>query len=341
MKLQIHHYHLPWSSRFSRHHRGQGALLSVNFDGAIGYADLHPWPSLGDKPLDEQLDLWRNNHSTLQLQRSLEMAQKDAVSRQGKMEKLQYLSQIKNHTLFLERTLSVPMIEDRLKSKCHDGETPIVKWKISPETSEYAIALLNKAAESLSKLQWRLDANGLFSFDEIAKFWNQLSTEAKKTIQFVEDPCHYEEEHWSRLENLGMPLAIDFEINRWKSKSLKASPTESGQIFFVFKPAIQDISLWSEWLNQNPHRFLLTSYLDHPVGLLHALWTAETMWKQFPGLMQVNGLNLPISLDELAEFWPGLHRTQDANSHWEGVSAGGIGFAQQLENLEWINLVKH
>jgi O-succinylbenzoate synthase len=340
MKIRIHRYQLPWSSRFSRNHTGQGALLSVNFDGGLGYADLHPWPSLGDQSLDEQLELLRSGKVASQLQRSLDMAQKDALSRQGKMKKLQYLAQIRNHNLILEKTLTAPMLEDRLKLLCYESENPIFKWKISPETTAHTLAFLNNIAESLPNLHWRLDANGFFSFADIANFWNQLSSDAKKTIQFIEDPCRYDESDWNRLDDLGMPLAIDFETNRWKSKSLKASPTDSGQIFFVFKPAVQDLTLWAEWLHQNPHRFLLTSYLDHPVGLLHALWTAEAMWKQFPDLMQVNGLNLPISLEEVSAFWPGLHRSRDSNAHWEGVSAGGIGFDQRLENLEWVDLGK-
>ncbi|MEA2329564.1 MAG: hypothetical protein QOE68_4523, partial [Thermoanaerobaculia bacterium] len=55
----------------------RGALIRVNG----GYADVHPWPELGDLPLDEQLALLARRETTPLTQCSLEFASIDAAAR--------------------------------------------------------------------------------------------------------------------------------------------------------------------------------------------------------------------------------------------------------------------
>jgi o-succinylbenzoate synthase len=56
-----------------------GALIRV--DG--GFADIHPWPELGDLPLDQQLALLARDETTPLTQASLEFASIDAAATAG------------------------------------------------------------------------------------------------------------------------------------------------------------------------------------------------------------------------------------------------------------------
>src|SRR5260221_7143857 len=57
----------------------RGALL--NADG--GYADIHPWPELGDASLDEQLALLSTGETTALTAQSLRAGAADAPPRRG------------------------------------------------------------------------------------------------------------------------------------------------------------------------------------------------------------------------------------------------------------------
>lgn len=339
MELHIHRYQLPWSSQFSRKHSGQGALLKVACDGAVGFADLHPWTSLGDRSIDDQIHLWQMGNPTQQLQLSLEFARRDSEARKNKLVGVKYFPQVENHNLLLEAQLTIATIHDRFATAIRTNKPIVAKWKIAPERTIEAQHFLNAVTHDFPSISWRLDANALFTAKEIHSFWAGLSATTRRHIQFIEDPCRYDFENWNNLEEEGIPLAIDFEINRWqqasRGSSKSQSPTRSGNTTFVFKPAIQDMHAWRDWLQQNPHHFLFTSYLDHPVGMLHALWTAETFYSEFPNLAQINGLNLPLTQEELTAFWPGLKLNTATNPAWTGSAESGIGFQDCLEKLEW------
>lgn len=312
--------------------------MAMTVDGVTGYADLHPWTSLGDQTIDEQIKFWKSGHTASQLQQSLNMARKDALARLQGREGVRYLPAIKNHTLLLDKHLEIEAFRAPAKNTLEKSEPKIFKWKISPDNLEHASTFLNAVKSVQNNSVWRLDANALLNFETVVAFWKSLTPEARACIQFVEDPCPYQESHWNQLEELGIPLAIDFETTKWLSSANKTSPTSSHQTYFVFKPAVQNMTWWSEWLQEHPHRFLITSYLDHPVGLLQAQWVAEDLSIEFPDLLQVCGLNLPIGREVLSAYWPGLHLNQNTNPSWQGQPSVGIGFQQMLENLEWVEL---
>ena len=62
----VHRYTLRMRSGVVR----EGALLRVN----DGFADVHPWPTLGDAPLDEQLALLARGELTPLTRASLRCA---------------------------------------------------------------------------------------------------------------------------------------------------------------------------------------------------------------------------------------------------------------------------
>ena len=338
MLLHIHHYQLPWSANFSRAHSGRGALLALTIDGVTGYADLHPWTSLGDKTVEQQLELWKMGSTPPQLQQSLTYAMRDAKARGENRIGVHYRPELPNHRLLLNKELTVSLLHNLWPELSGMTKAVTAKWKISPERMKDSLEFLNEAAIIWPHLFWRLDANALFSFDQILEFWKQLSIAAQKQIGFIEDPCAYDRAAWNKLEQHGIPLAIDFEIARWQILSPQLSPTDSQRTTIVLKPAIQDMTWWRTWLLSHSHPFLLTSYLDHPVGLLHARWTAESLSHELPSISPVHGFNLPFSAEELQTLWPGLNAFGDGHFSWKGPIGSGIGFTEILESLTWIKV---
>jgi O-succinylbenzoate synthase len=273
------------------------------------------------------------------MERCLEHARKDATARRDCVTGINYFPKIQNHTLILHSTLTLDLIATLIPQIAESSHKIIAKWKISPATASAAGLILTEACTKFPNLHWRLDANSLFDLDGIKQFWNSLNPETKEKIEFIEDPCPYSRKVWNELESLGVKIAIDFEINRWKSTGFIDSPSDSGATTLILKPAIQNMNSWREWLRQYPHPFLVTSYLDHPVGLLHALWNAEELHSEFPSLMQTCGLSLSISTAELANYWPNLIQSEaSAGNFWSGPMNSGIGFSSLLEKLAWQSL---
>lgn len=363
MTLKVHFYQLPANPDFPRIHSGKGALLALEDESHLtGYSDLHPWTTLGDLDLDQQLQKLQQNNPTLQTQLSLNYAKRDLQSKQTQTKSIHFLKNIKNHHLILKTLRTSQDLEDyfltaqaqfynasnaSLSPSFSNLETPEnilaiplrLKMKLTTDTISQTLSLINETSRLYPNVLWRLDANSIFNFKEVLNLWNQLSTEAKNKIDLIEDPCPYSQQSWKKLEDEGIPLAIDFEINRWKTTmDLNPSPTPSKKTTFVLKPAIHDMEEWKIFLKNNPHPFFITSYLDHPVGLLHALWTAESFQDIFPQQMQTCGLNFSFSNPQLKKFWPGLTLEDLNTSYWRGEPSIGIGFSHLLQDLSWQTL---
>lgn len=338
MHLKVHFYKLPSSPYFPRAHQGEGLLLALKGDNhTVGYADLHPWPTLGDLEVREQLQLLKQGNPTQQMQLSLEYAQRDLTAKQSQTIGVQYLNEIKNHHLILNKFITLKDLSALISTTTTSKKTAaeIFKWKINPETATHVSQMINQTSHEFPNLKWRLDANSLFSFKDMLQFWKTLSPLARQSIDFIEDPCPYDKKSWNHLEEEGLPLAIDFETSHWSPAGpLEAadSPTTSNKTIFVLKPAIHKMDDWKTFFKQKPNHFLITSYLDHPVGLLHALWTAESFAQTFPQLLLPCGLNFSFPPSLLDSFWNGLYLDK---SVWCGHKSAGIGYTKTLEELPW------
>ncbi len=352
MEIKIHRYELPWPSHASRSHLSKGALLAIkNNSNLWGYADLHPWPSMGDLDLEPQIDLLREGKPSHQTQLSLMAAQHDLQARESKKKLVNYSPLIQNHHLILDENFHLNSLRQTLflESLNDKKHFPLLlKWKISPHTLPSAIQWINQLSiiTDSSALHWRLDFNSLFSSTEVMFFWSQLLPQAQKQIEFIEDPCPYSADTWGQLEELNIPLAIDFELKKLVAQESNAS-TEfstisplSKKVTLVLKPAIQNMDTWFSWIKKNQHPFIITSYLDHPIGLLHALHWAELFQKEFGSLMRVSGLSLSLSASELTHYWPSLVQHKNQGNYWFHTEENdyGIGFTQKLESLSWQQL---
>lgn len=156
------------------------------------------------------------------------------------------------------------------------------------------------------KVTWRLDFNASFTATECEEF---LKRAKHLKIDFIEDPFPYHEDHWrSFQEQYGVAFAEDFE----KGEEAQVS---------ICKPAVRTIS-------QSAKRRVVTSYLDHPIGQLAALYSAAID----PELSKEAGGFLSHTLYEANAFSDRLTICEERLIPPTGI---GWGYDKELEALQW------
>ena len=232
-RIWVHRYALVPRRRLSgisREGAREGALLRIG----DGYADLHPWPELGDRSLDEQLALLSRGELTSQLRASFRLAEADADARR------------RGVSLF-------------------DGlEIPLSHWP-GPDPPDGFDTVKTKGAASLPPdVRLRIDFNGSLSPDQ---FLAVAAALPKERVDFVEDPCPFDAETWRRVRAAtGLRLAYDREPAG--SSRLPAGQRPAT----VFDVLVHKPALHPDWPQHDD--VVVTSYMDHPVGQFGAAWVA-------------------------------------------------------------------
>jgi O-succinylbenzoate synthase len=150
-----------------------GALIRV--DG--GFADVHPWPELGDATLDEQLAMLARGETTPLTRASLEFASIDALARR------------EGRSLF-------------------DGLTiPPSHWPGPDPPDGFDTVKLKSIDRIPDRVRLRIDFNATLTPDEFVRIAANLPRER---IDFIEDPCPYDAATWVDLRaRTGLRLALD------------------------------------------------------------------------------------------------------------------------------------
>ena len=151
-----------------------GALIRVG----DGFADVHPWPELGDLPLDEQLSLLACGTTTRLTARSLHFAALDAAAR------------AESRSLF-------------------DGLViPPSHWPGADPPASFDVAKVKSLETLPERVRLRIDFNATLTAEQFLRL--ELPRER---IDFVEDPCPYDGATWRMLrERTGVRLALDREV---------------------------------------------------------------------------------------------------------------------------------
>ncbi len=216
-----------------------GALLQIETVDGIGYADLHPWPELGDEPLSRQLDLLRDGVTTRLSARSLALAAKDRAARARGVSAFAGLELPENHYA----------LHSPVGAQAPAGFTHL-KFKIGGDLRAERSAL-----EEFRDFRVRLDFNESLDAAAFREF-----IEGLEWIEFAEDPIPWG--GWSDIRGL-CPLAFD-------RQSSFVEPSEALFDFWIAKPALQDAAESRAIARKLGVRWLATSYLDHPVGQMTA-----------------------------------------------------------------------
>jgi o-succinylbenzoate synthase len=310
--IRVHRYELVPRARLNARTAAgprYGALLRVD----DGFADVHPWPELGDAPLGEQLARLARGETTPLTARSLHFAALDAAARREGRSLFEGLTIPESH--WPAAAGEAPPAFDTIKVKMPGSELP-------------------------PRGGLRLDFNATL---DAASFLRIAATLPRERIDFVEDPCPYDGAVWRDLRaQTGLRLALDREV------------ATEGVDVLVVKPALQRVpgeQVVGEGVAASGERepgerraasgergetvgagavsIVVTSYMDHPIGQLHAAAVAARYATNARcGLVthllyEANAFSERLALDGARLVPPG---------------GRGIGFEDLLEGLAWSRL---
>lgn len=300
-----------------------GALLKIEQDnGSIGYADLHPWPELGDLALDEQLKFLAQGQFTDLTLQSIWLAQRDAEMRDRQENGFTKYPPVKNNFLITEfESLTVDEV-----NSIKDRNFSILKIKVHPGFKDKA-GMLNYIAASGFKIRFDFNATATwFSFKE---FMNGLSSEVKAAIEYVEDPFPFDFHLWLKASET-VSLAVDNQYNQVPWQELTTAPFKA----IVIKPAKTNVREAMNLCDKWNLKATVTSYMDHPVGVSHALNIAIELKQKYPERMldagcMTHDLYLPDDFSKLLS---------SSGAEMNPVEGTGIGFDRMLKDLTWQKL---
>lgn len=293
LQIWFHHYALKRKlkpnavSPFTDQH---GTLIKIQDEnGDEGFSDLCPWPSLGDPTLDEELA----SQGPL-YQRAIDLALFDLQARKEK-KVLVTNEPVKNNILIAD-------FRD-LKGE-FDYSDVTVKIKGNEHVYDFAKFLV----ENISRFKKiRIDFNNCISEFLFSEFVNLLSDDVLAKIEYIEDPFFFNRDQWSE-HSAKVKLALDWkqtEDQNWNVRIWKPSREE--------KMACQDFSI--------------TSSMEHPVGLVHALHFAQKFADKTHGF-------LTSSVYEDSEFSQYFSVDNDKLTYQS--DGYGIGFTSILSKINWM-----
>lgn len=299
----------------------EGALLKVeSLSGKVGYADIHPWPEFGDAPLFEQLSLLKELKLTPITEQAIWLAKRDAEAR-AKKESLFIQGVQLRHNYLIDDPIALDVRDiDDIAAR---GFTT-VKVKVGRDLEAESKFLTRLAARR--DLRIRLDFNSLLTAEKFEKFMTGLSKETAALIEYVEDPFKYEKEEWRKARALGR-IALDFENSRvtWNKEERPACDV------VVVKPARMDVDKTTEAALHWAIRMTVSSSMDHPVGVAHALCVALELKKKNELHVLEGGC---MTLDQY-QMNPFAAEMPTQGPYFMKFAGTGIGFDRLLERVDW------
>lgn len=306
--------------------RSRGFLNSLSdrreFAGALirvgeGYGCLHPWPELGDPPLEKCLDDLRGRRFWPIVRRAMRCAEFDNAARIAEESLFEELEVPRSHATLAkadasELAAAVEAGFDAVKMKA--GRDPVAE-----------AAFLETMLAAHPQLRWRLDFNESLNPAAADEFLTNLSPHARMAIDFIEDICPFSETVWESLwKKHRIRLAVDRE----------SGPHRKAAQVIVIKPAVDEPFPLAEAAAMNSQAVVMTSYMDHPLGQAFAAWEAARMGLIFPGLVGTCGLQTH-HLFEKDAFTEALGDWKPDITIPEGT---GLGFDDALAALDWLKL---
>lgn len=315
MKIEYSLYSLFPKNNKSIYSERKGALLKVEFENhLVGYADCHPWPEWGDKPIEEQLENLKHRHTTPLTRCSLKYARLDAEARH------------KNESLFIHKRLPIShfLVTDFLSFTKEDCEN-IEKQGFTHLKIKLGNFLAQEIAHLLflfknTSLKLRLDFNEKLSLEEYKAFLNAIEPIQQK-IDFIEDPIPFDAQIWKELRAL-YPISLACDKH-----ALAAMHWPDSADILVVKPAIENI----EQFERVKEKVIITSYLDHPLGQLNAALIASELdinEQKVHGLLSHHSYQENSFSSDLAQSGP----------FFSFPYGTGLGFDEKLSKIKWHKL---
>lgn len=296
----------------------KGVLMRLNIQGVWGYSSLQPWTHLGDPKLDLNHinDILKSDLG----QRALELAHLDAQARLTQKKLLEDLPAYCHYSVLDFNQVNRADLEEALKV----GYTH-VKVKFGSNIEENIQWL--KSVWDLNFLKWRFDFNNQLNEKLWESFCLELPDFLISKIEFVEDPFIFNEKTWKQAQRI-LPLALDFQlVNSSKVRELVSKECAE---YFIYKPSAR---MLPQGLEQ---KIVITSYMDHPIGVAHALAEYQKLKKQRVNMSVVSGLGTLSFFQDSMAVSKYIHQL-----HCDGplltikTSGFGVGFEEALEQESW------
>jgi O-succinylbenzoate synthase len=304
----------------------RGALLRFTFpEWGFGYADCHPWPELGDAPLAAQLETLARGGFTRLTERSFGQARVDAQARSAARSafvEFDTSAGIRSHALAGNAAdLSLKEL-DRLRR----GGFALVKVKAGRDVERDAPALASLArAARERRMKLRVDLNASPSTADAHALLDALAAEPGG-VDFIEDPTRFDAELWSALKSrYPFRLALDMAAG-----ALPSFIPDCVDVL-VLKPAIQDATAIVHQTVRPGLDFVVTTYLDHPVGSTGAAWHAFRIEQLSSDRLEVCGLMTHMNYEPNA--FTRACRTE--SDRWRPPAGTGMGFDEELAACAW------
>ena len=312
----------------------EGALLRVLFaDGVLGFADLCPFPEMGDPPLETELRHLAGAKPLPLAARSLHFARLDATARAQGQSLYDRSARIENHFLITDITrFDTGRISDiaahgyrRYKIKL--GRDLAVESRCL-ETFVDGLAQAEQSVGRGEKLRIRLDFNAIPSRDRFAEWLDKNLAHLRPVLEFIEDPFPYDARQWSDTSS---GWQVSFALD------MAADPLASGgdgAAVIVVKPAVQEVDPIVKIFAGTEKHFVFTHYMDFPVGQMCALVATQQVWDEVRAQTLACGLQ-HHDLYEASEF----QRAIEADGPFIVPPQGcGLGFDGLLERQVWTEL---
>jgi o-succinylbenzoate synthase len=219
-----------------------GALIRTE----SGFADVHPWPELGDATLDEQLARLARGETTALTSASLRLAKVDGEARE------------RGVSLF--EGVTIPESHWPGPDPPPSFDTAKIKWGAGAPAGDYRL---------------RIDFNAMLTASE---FEQNAKTLPRDRIDFVEDPCPYDAATWRALrDRTGFRFALDREFADDGVDVLVVKPAIQEVPPLTPDPSSGKRGEGARRAGEGPQttkEIVVTSYMDHPVGQLGAAFIA-------------------------------------------------------------------
>lgn len=315
-KIWVHRYELESIAALNSRSPGKvrvGALIRCG----SGFGCIHPWPELGDDPLETQLSLLAGGTMTPITERTLECSRADGAARENAV------------SLFSGKTAIPPShwfyLSGDQPGKILGAGFDRVKLKIGPNRSA-----LTRQTETMREmvaegLLLRLDANESIEVDLFRHWWSSLDSTIRDGIEFVEDPVPWRDEAIEELALMGVPIGADRQVARM--------PTHCGHV--ILKPAVDRMEPLLEWVRERGLEVVVTSYMDHPLGQVWAAYRAVEVHLFDPDRLGQCGLLTNRCYRNRDSFF---ERIKSHGPNLLSPGGTGLGFDEELERLPWKRL---
>lgn len=302
-----------------------GTLLRIEFDSeGVGYSDLCPYPQFGDAPLSVELQNIVRGQPSVLAQRSIIHAKRDASARRRK-KSLYNEMRIKNH-FFISEFMNfdfkrIPVLQGQrfTEFKVKIGSDLILETEMLKE-------LFDRTAPDV---KIRVDFNSRISRQKFSAWLERNQSWLLPKIDFIEDPFSYDPVEWKMLQE---KYKIDFALD------LAADPLANGAQganVIVIKPATQDPLKIVEAFGDQEKRFVLTHYMDFPIGQMSAYVDAQELAAESKYQIGVCGLQH----HDVYEGFTFQDMICNDGPFIVPPAGYGIGFDEILERQDWTQLI--